>query len=70
MYSTITKYLHVLDIVIITKKCSRHVTYLFLDKSGPIKEEDELDRKFAGSVSSWPDGRTYKHIYYPMALQG
>ena len=66
MYSTITKCLHVLDIVIIKK----NVTYFFLDKSGPIKEEDELDGKFAGSVSSWPDGRTYKHIYYPIALQG
>jgi len=34
-----------------------------------MKQGDALPVKFAGCTSSWPYGKTYIHIYYPMALQ-
>ena len=60
MYSTVTKYIHVLDIVTITqKKYLKHCTYLNFDISSPIKQRDEPRGMFAGCVTSWTNGHDY-----------
>lgn len=70
MNPTIPKYLQAINIVRITEKIFKHLTFLNHDKSSPIKQINEIEGRFAGCVSSWPDGRTYKHIYYAIVLQG
>ena len=68
MFFKKTKYVHVLHIVINTKRYSRNFTYFNTDKSSLAKKGDELNTKFAGRVSSRPDDRTYKHFFYSIAL--
>ena len=71
MFFKITKYVHVLHIVINTKKCLKYLrnfTYFDPDKSSHAKKGDEFKVKFAGRVSSRPDDQTYKHFFYPIAF--
>jgi len=35
-----------------------------------MKQGDSIPGKFVGWKSSWPHGKTYMHIYYPMTLRG